>query len=79
MSRKIKVGDRVRILEPCSTSLFEVGDIVNVVAKIDSGSGNCPFYLSKDKERKLGNHFGPWAYNYELMPINNNMVGGELL
>jgi len=78
MSRKIKVGDRVRIIKPCGTRLFGAGDIVNVVGVVDDGSSECPFYLSKDKERKMGNCFGPWASNYELLTMEN-VIGGKLL
>ena len=83
MSRKLKLGDRVRILQhPDYASswngLFDKGDIVYVVGLVDGGTGNCPYYLSKNKTMRNGNYFGPYRTVYELI-VHKNIIGGELL
>ncbi len=75
--RKLEVGDRVKMLEDCGTSLFGGGDILYIVGNIGGGTGSCPFYLSKDKVKRTGNFFGPWATSYEL--FNSHIIlRGEL-
>ncbi len=68
--RRLKIGDKVRIIkEGHYNNLFEVGDVVYVVANCDSTytanyEDSCPHYLSKYKEQKTNKYFGPWRYSY---------------
>jgi len=80
--KKLKVGDKVKILKAGHyNSRFDVGDIVYVVGTVQgSGSGDCPYYLSKDKgmDTLNSNYFGPFREAYELY-IPKNIIGGRLL
>ena len=76
--RELKIGDRVRIIiDSYYNGQFSKGDVVYVVDKITDtfGDGVCPYYLSKYKQRKMGNCFGPYRSSYEYVP-NKILVGG---
>ena len=81
--RKLKIGDRVRILEEgYYNNQFKEGDIVYIVGKVHNEGGDCPWYLSKDKQRLprdgLATYFGPYSHAYEYVP-NKNIIGGKIL
>ena len=81
--RKLKIGDRVRILkEGYYNNQFKKGDIVYIVGAVHNEGGACPWYLSKDKQRLPrdghATYFGPYGNAYEYVP-NKNTVGGHIL
>ena len=80
MKRKIKVGDRVRIIENSWTDLFNVGDIVYVVGETDSDLlSGCTFYLSPNKNcTSHTEKYAPYDYKYVLVG-DKVVVGGKLI
>ena len=74
--RRIKIGDRVRIVEESWTNTFDVGDILYVVERADVGS--CPYFLAKAKEDYGSKKFAPFTLKYELLK-EEPIAGGILL
>jgi len=75
-NRKLKVGDKVKIIKSgFYNGCYEQDDIVYVVEA--RGDGECPYFLSKFKVRKLGEYFAPYREVYEYVQPKV-LIGGIL-
>lgn len=71
MNRKLKVGDKVIMLQDTVSSLKK-GDITTIIGM--TSVKDCPYYL---KEECI-NRYAPYRYKYEKI-VAKNSIGGKLI